>query len=201
MNNTFALIEKIKNKKLLNTLETLKSVSYMFAIGLCIASMYVFLKAMAYNNLFAYILGTLFLLFSLFFIIYPSFDTVKTLFFPNKKYRNKIIGTLTLEDTEMIISNDGEESITFSYYDIDRIDIYYYKGLKPTKKKFDSVFLTMEVMHIRVYIYDCFTHLYVENYSLNENKLGALFSRIEEIEYSDEDFFRKIKFWSDFKGE
>lgn len=200
MNNTFALIEKIKSKKLLNTLETLKSVSYMFAIALCLVSMLLYSFTFL-NSLILYLLSILCMILSLFFILYPSFDTIKNLFFPNKKYRNKIIGTLTLEDTEMIISNDGEESITFSYYDIDRIDIYYYKGLKPTKKKFDSVFLTMEVMHIRVYIYDCFTHLYVENYSLNENKLGALFSRIEEIEFSDEDFFRKIKFWSDFKEE
>ncbi len=198
MSNTFPLLEPTPKVKLQNTLETIKSVSYIFTIaGLYLAYRY-YIKALIWHSTAIYYVSYFVLLLTLGFTSILVYNFVKPLFKPNDSSINNI-GTVSFEDDHIIINYHIEAPIKLNYYAIDRIDIYYYRGIKPTVSKRQNTYIDMDVYHIRLYEQDVFTHIYVQNTDTNSKSLGILYKRLVELQGSTDYLFKIIQFWAEFE--
>ncbi|MEI6313121.1 MAG: hypothetical protein WCP57_12740 [Bacteroidota bacterium] len=198
MSNTFPLIEPTPKVKLQNTLETIKSVSYIFCIaGLYMAYRY-YIKSIIWHSTAMYYVSYFILLLTLGFTFILVYNYVKPFFKPQDTSIN-IIGTVSFEDDQLIINYHIEAPIKLYYYEIDRIDIYYYQGIKPTVSRRQNAYIDMDVYHIRLYEQDVFTHLYVQNTDINSKSLGVLYNRLVELQGSTNHLFKAIQFWAEFE--
>lgn len=197
MSNTFPLIEPTPNVRLQNTLETLKSVSYIFCIaGLFLAYRYYFNSRIWYTSTMYYF-SYIFLLLTLGFSLILVYNFLKP-YFKRKHISINQIGTISFEEDHLIINYHIEAPTKLYYYDIERIDIYYYRGIKPTVSKRQNAYIDMDVYHIRLYEQDVFTHLYVQNTDTNSKSLGILYKRLVELQGSTDYLFKIIQFWAKF---
>lgn len=86
-----------------------------------------------------------------------------------------------------------------NYDTIDRIDVYFYYGLKPASDRRENAFKTISAIHIRLFKDEHFENLFVFNKAKDETTMGGLFTMLEKLQMLDDVMYRKIQFWSKFK--
>lgn len=117
MSNTFPLIEPTPNVRLQNTLETLKSVSYIFCIaGLFLAYRYYF-NSRIWHSSTMYYFSYIFLLLTLGFSLILVYNFLKP-YFKRKHISINQIGTISFEEDHLIINYHIEAPTKLYYYDI-----------------------------------------------------------------------------------
>lgn len=122
-------------------------------------------------------------------------QAIRSIIDVNKRYT--IIGELELTQDKLMIDYWDAKGFEFSYNEIGRIDIYFYRGLGHDLTD-NNIFQQNLTMRMRLIVQGEEVNIYVQNNNVGRKNTGRLYRVLEKLRKQDLGLYRKIQFWEKF---